>query len=162
MDSDTSADDPVFADCVTPSTRPAATSDRQERRASVPEMFRRAEGRKAKRPAPDRGSKSPCDPAQLAAKRPPAPAAGGPAETAEPAEPPAMGLSTGALAAIRQLVDNGIAAVINAFDAKFTRMEKRIELLESEAMKSDGELNPRPAGGADSAPPPPSRIFAIT
>ena len=141
MESDTSADEPNFTDCETLGT--PTTQSHRERRLSVSEMVQRAENRKPKRSAPDRGSKSPRDPVQPAAKRSqagqPAPA-GPPAAEPPAAEPPAMGLSTGALAEIRRMLDSGIAAVISAFERKFDQMERRIQILESEAMEKDLEI----------------------
>ena len=96
-------------------------------------MVRRAETRKQKRSAPDRSSKSPRDPAPPAAKRP----LTGPAE---PAGPPGVELSAGALAAIQQLVENGQSAVISAFELKFERMERRLNVLESELMDRELEV----------------------
>ena len=133
MASDTSADESAFTDCATQSSQHLSSDP--ERRATVPEIFRRVEGRKPKRPAPDRSSRSPRDSTQPAAKRPP------PAGPGEPAEPPAMGLSAGALAAIRRLLDEGIAAFINAFEVKFEeKMERRLNIIESEAMDKDLEI----------------------
>ena len=134
MPSDESGDETPFTDCVASGSElPTDTPAGRPRRMSVPAMFRRAETRKVKRPAPDRSSKSPRDPALPAAKRP----------LAEPAEspgPPAVELSAGALAAIRQLLDNGIAAVINTFENKFERIEKRLSVLESESMEKDVQI----------------------
>ena len=135
MESDTSADDPVFTDCLTPVTQ-SALATRRQRQMSVPEMVKRAENRQPKRAAPDRSSRSPRDSAQPAAKR----LLPGPAEPAESAEPPAVALSTSALAAIRQLIDQGMATVIKAFETKFEQMEKRIDILEAENIEKDNEL----------------------
>ena len=49
-------------------------------------------------------------------------------------------LSAGALSAIKQLVNTGIASIINVFEAKFDTMEKRIELLESDVMDPEIEM----------------------
>ena len=97
---------------------------------SVPELVRRAENRpaSAKRPAPDRGSRSPLEPAPPAAKRP-------------VAESPAVELSASALTAIRQMLDSSIAVVIKAFEAKFDGMEKRLQQLEGEAMDKDMQID---------------------
>ena len=131
MGSDDSADESAFTDCPGSGTelRAGPTAARR-RQVSVPEMVRRAESRKSKRPAPDRGSKSPRDPALPAAKRP----------LAEPPGPAGVELSAGALAAIRQLVTDGVAAAMGAFEAKFEQMEKRLSVLESEAMDREIEV----------------------
>ena len=130
MASDDSADETPFTDCSGSETQKASSTGRR-RQASVPEMVKRAaESRKAKRSAPDRGSKSPRDPALPAAKRP----------LAGPAEPAGVELSASALASIRQLLDASIASVISAFDAKFERMEHRLTVLESEVMDKDIEI----------------------
>ena len=132
MASDDSADETNFTDCAASGTEFLDTPDRRRRRASVPEMVRRAESRQ-KRLAPDRGSKSPCDPALPAAKRAPAGLAGS-------EESPGVELSAGALAAIRQVVDAGIGSVIAVFEAKFEKVEKRLSLLEAELMDKDSEI----------------------
>ena len=129
MASDGSADEATFTDCAASGAELSDTPGPRRRRVSVTEMVRRAETRQ-KRPAPDRGSKSPCDQTLPAAKRP----LGGPAES------PVVELSAGALTAIRQTVDSGIASIISAFEAKFGKMEKRLSLLESEMMDKDVEL----------------------
>ena len=49
-------------------------------------------------------------------------------------------LSAGALSAIKQLLNTGIASIINVFEAKFDTMEKRIELLESDVMDPEIEM----------------------
>ena len=132
MASEESGDESAFTDCVTSGAEPRVdTPAGRRRQVSVPEMIRRAESRQSKRPAPDRGSKSPRDPALPAAKRPPA----------EPAEPPGgVELSAGALAAIRQMLNSGIASVISAFEAKFESMGRRLSILESEVMDKDNEI----------------------
>ena len=132
MASDDSADETNFTDCAASGNEFLDTPDRRRRRVSVSEMVRRAETRQ-KRSAPDRGSKSPCDPALPAAKRAPA----GPAGTAES---PGVELSAGALAAIRQVVDAGIGSAIAVFEAKFEKVEKRLSLLEAELMDKDSEI----------------------
>ena len=129
MASDGSADEAVFTDCAASGAELSDTPGPRRRRVSVTEMVRRAETRQ-KRPAPDRGSKSPCDRVLPAAKRP----------LGEPAESTGVELSAGALAAIRQTVDAGIASMIGAFEAKFEKMEKRLSLLESEMMDKDIKL----------------------
>ena len=136
MPSDESADEATFTDCVASGTELQSESDTpagRRRQLSVSEMVRRAETRKQKRSAPDRSSKSPRDHAPPAAKRP----LTGPAE---PAGPPGVELSAGALAAIQQLVENGQSAVISAFELKFERMERRLNVLESELMDKELEV----------------------
>ncbi|KAF0306437.1 hypothetical protein FJT64_002467 [Amphibalanus amphitrite] len=131
MSSDESGGESPFTDCAASGAELRVdTPIGRQRRLSVPEMVRRAENRKSKRPAPDRGSKSPHDPALPAAKRP----------LAEPDEPPGVELSAGALAAISKLLDVRTAAVINAFEAKFERMERRLSVLESESMDKEIEI----------------------
>ena len=132
MASEGSGDESAFTDCVTSGAESRVdTPAGRRRQVSVPEMIRRAESRQSKRPAPDRGSKSPRDPAVPAAKRPPA----------EPAEPlGGVELSASALAAIRQMLNTGIASVISAFEAKFESMERRLSILESEVMDKDNEI----------------------
>ena len=131
MASEGSGDEAAFTDCVgSGSELRAETPASRRRQISVTEMVRRAESRKSKRPAPDRSSKSPRDPPLPAAKR-------ALAEPAQPAETPAVELSAGALAAIRQLVDNGISSVIRAFENKVETIERRLSVLESEAMDRD-------------------------
>ena len=131
MASDASGDEAAFTDCVASGSElPADTPISRRKQLSVPEMVRRAENRKPKRPAPDRSSKSPRDPALPAAKRP----------LAEPAEPPGVELSAGALAAISQMLDVRTASIINAFEAKFERIERRLDVLESEAVSRELEI----------------------
>ena len=134
MASEESGDEASFTDCVASGseTRADASTGRQ-RRETVPEMFRRAGSRRAKRSAPDRGSRSPRDTAVPAAKRPPT----GPAE---PAALPAVELSAGALASIQQLVNSGIAAVISTFEKKFEQIERRLSILEADSMDKEMQI----------------------
>ena len=141
MASDESADESAFIDCVASGSEIVVeTPAGRRRRVSVTEMVRRAETRSTKRPAPDRGSRSPHDPALPAAKRPlagPTEPGGVEPSAGAPAAPGGVELSAGALSSIRRLVDDGIASVISAFDARFERLERRLSVLESEAMDRD-------------------------
>ena len=132
MASDESADDAAFTDCVASGgeSRPNTPAARRRRQLSVPEMGRIAENRKPKRPAFDRGSRSPRDVALPAAKRP----AAGPAEASE------VGLSAAALSEIRHMHDTSVASIIKAFEAKFEQMERRVSCLESDLMDKDIQI----------------------
>lgn len=131
MASDDSGEESTFTDCaasgVEQQDEMGAPLARSSRQISVAESFQRGEKRRYKRPAPDRSSKSPRDPASPAAKRP----------VADPGGPAGVELSPGALEAIRRMVDSGIAAVISAFEKKFESMERRINVLETEVMDRD-------------------------
>ncbi|KAF0311275.1 hypothetical protein FJT64_017878 [Amphibalanus amphitrite] len=75
-----------------------------------------------------------------AAKRPLASPAEPTEQLSGEAAPAGVELSAGALAAIQRLVNAGIASVIGVFETKFDKMSKRIELLESEAMDREVEM----------------------
>ena len=137
MASDESGDESAFTDCAAsgPEMRTDTPAGRQ-RRLSVTEMIRRAESRKSKRPAPDRGSKSPHDQSLPAAKRPLAE----PAERAGTPGSPGVELSAGALSAIQRLLSNGIASIASTLEVKCEKIDKRLDLLESEAMDRDAEM----------------------
>ena len=137
MATDESGDEVIFTDCATSGgsgselqRETGAPLSRSQRQISVSESFRRGESRRYKRSVPDRGSKSPCDSALPAAKRP----------VAEPGGPSGVELSAGALEAIRRMVDGGIAAVISTFEKKFESMERRINVLETEVFDREQEL----------------------
>ena len=132
-DSD-SAEDTPFTDCGTSGTD--GGRKRRRRQVSVTEMVRRAEGRKAKRPAQSRGSPSPGKPGATL------PEAGRP--VAEPArgEEPGRGveLNAASLAAIQQMIEASVSKVIGTFETKCEQLEKRISILESEGMDRELEL----------------------
>ena len=100
------------------------------------EMVRRAEGRKAKRPAQSRGSPSPGKPGATL------PEAGRPVTEPARGEEPSRGveLNAASLAAIQQLIEASVSKVIGTFEAKCEQLEKRISILESEGMDRELEL----------------------
>ena len=122
-DSESEDGAPFTTDCATSGTESGvgAVSSRK-RQVSVHEMIRRSESRKGKRQAPCRGSRSPQDEPPPGAKRP----AG---QQAAPVE-----LSAAALSSIQSMIDSGIAKVIATFEAKVEGFERRLTILESEAM----------------------------
>ena len=129
MASDTDTDTP-FTDCGTSGTDGGRKRPRQQE--SVTEMFRRAEGRKAKRRAQSRGSPSPGKPAVTS---PGAGRAVGGAESAGGVE-----LSAASLEAIQRLIEVSSAKVIKTFEAKCEQFEKRIFILESEVMDREQDM----------------------
>ena len=133
MSSVGSEDESSCADSVLPVAEKTATmSMRRKVQVSVPEMTRRIVSRKAKRQVSDRSSRSPQDAGQPAAKRQvPSPAA---------AAPEGVELSTTALAAIQGLINSGIASAVAAFERKYELLERRLNVLESEAMDRDYKI----------------------
>ena len=132
MASDSESADEVFStDCATSGT----DSGRRKRRASGSDLTRRVEGRRAKRSAPGRGSPL----AGAAGADTAAPGAARPATAGLP-RAAAVGLNEDSLGAIQQMIDAGISKVINVFDAKFNRLEKRISILESDGLERECEI----------------------
>ena len=126
MASDSDSGDEVFStDCGTSGT----DGGRRKRRASVTDSVRRVEGRKAKRPAPGRGSTSPGAAGHAA-----------PPGAVRPAAVPPGGLNADSLNAIQHMIETGISKVISAFEAKFDHLERRITVLESEGMDRECEM----------------------
>ena len=127
-DTESGGEDAVFADAASQSDTGAGMIGRRKRQFSVPEMVARAEGRKAKRPAVSRHSRSPKESAPTSKA----------AKSSDPASQ--VELSDVAMARIQHMLDGGIATVIAAFEAKFERMQRKIEVLEGEVMDKDVEI----------------------
>ena len=127
MDSD-SGDDPTFTDCQASGSESASgTFGGRKRQLFLHDMVRSAEGKRVKRQAAGRRSRSPGDP--------PAPAAGR-GDAHRPAPDPVQ-LSAATLAEIKTMIDQSNANVIRTLEAKLDSMERRLTVLEGECMEKD-------------------------
>ena len=116
----------VFADCHLASETDSASGIRK-RQLSMPEMARQMQTKRAKRPSHGRSSRSPRDSAR--GHRP------GPGGSSQPAGETAVTLE-----AIQRLIKAGNREVIAAFETKFAQLAKRLDVVESECMEKDLEI----------------------